>query len=99
MQRADIIQTLQQSLPQLQAEFGISRIGLFGSYAREEQTNKSDIDLIYELEEGKTLGFRNKLVVESRLRKMLGHQKVEFINSRYLNPIIRYQMQKDVIYV
>ena len=99
MQRADILQTLQQTLPQLREEFGISRIGLFGSYARDEQTAKSDIDLVYELEEGRTLGFRGKLVVEKRLRKVLGHRKIEFINSRYLNPIIRYEMQKDIIYV
>ncbi len=99
MQRADVIRTLEQNLPQLRKEFGIVRIGLFGSYARDEQTDKSDIDLLFELEEGRTLGFRHKLEVEKRLKKALGHRKIEFINSRYINPIVQYEMQKDLIYV
>ncbi|WP_266366848.1 nucleotidyltransferase family protein [Tellurirhabdus rosea] len=54
MQRAEILQTL--ALPQLREEFVTSRIGLFGSYARNEATDRSDIDLVYELAEGYTLG-------------------------------------------
>ncbi|OIN59884.1 nucleotidyltransferase family protein [Arsenicibacter rosenii] len=99
MERAEIISTLREVLPQLQQEFGIYKIGLFGSYARQQHTAKSDIDLVYELEEGKTLGFRNKLEVEKRLKKRLGKKKIEFINYRYLNPVIRVELLKDVIYV
>ncbi len=87
MERSEIISSIREVLPQLQQEFGIYRIGLFGSYARQQHTAKSDIDLVYKLE------------VEKRLKKRLGKKKIEFINYRYLNPVIRVEVLKDVIYV
>ena len=39
-----ILQRLKKNAPEI-SKFGVLQIGLFGSYVREEQTNKSDIDI------------------------------------------------------
>ncbi|MBD2756958.1 nucleotidyltransferase family protein [Spirosoma validum] len=47
--REFILETLKANRERLQKEFGIERIGLYGSFARNEQNEKSDIDLVYDL--------------------------------------------------
>ena len=43
-------------MPCLASEYGVKRIGLFGSYARDASTEKSDIDLVVEFSH--PIGFR-----------------------------------------
>ncbi len=50
--RYDIIKFLSDHLSSLKDEYNISRIGLFGSFARNEQNDSSDIDIILEFKEG-----------------------------------------------
>ncbi|MVM40460.1 DNA polymerase subunit beta [Spirosoma sp. HMF3257] len=93
-----ILETLRANRERLQIEFGIERIGLYGSFARNEQTEKSDIDLVYSLAEGRHLS----LVDRDRLQRILKKQmsrKPDLINQRYMNPFTKYTMLKDVIYV
>lgn len=96
--QAYILETLRASRERLRAEFGIERIGLYGSFARNEQTAKSDVDLVYTLTEGHRLS----LVDRDRLQRMLRrrvHRKPDLINQRYMNPFTEYTMLKEVIYV
>ena len=46
-----ILDTINQQHENIR-QFGINKVGLFGSYARDEQTEKSDIDFIVEFDEG-----------------------------------------------
>lgn len=93
-----ILKTLHANRERLRTEFGIERIGLYGSFARNEQTAKSDVDLVYTLTEGHRLS----LVDRDRLQRMLRrqvHRKPDLINQRYMNPFTEYTMLKEVIYV
>lgn len=54
--RDTLIQLLQREQAHLATEFGVSRIGLFGSYAKGQPDATSDIDIVVELEQ--PLGFR-----------------------------------------
>jgi hypothetical protein len=54
--RDRIVQLLQETQPYLAAEFGVSKIGLFGSYIQGQPTEASDIDLVVEFE--RPVGFR-----------------------------------------
>ncbi len=45
-----ILTHLKQQLPYLRSNFKVKSIGLFGSYARDEQTETSDIDMLVEFE-------------------------------------------------
>ncbi len=45
-----ITEKLREKYPYLVSEYGIRRIGLFGSYSKGEQTEDSDVDIIAEFE-------------------------------------------------
>lgn len=93
-----ILETLRANLDRLQSEFGIERIGLYGSFARNEQTEKSDIDLVYDLKQGYKLPWVEKDRLYRILRRQL-HRKMDLVDSQFMNPFIEYTMEKDVIYV
>ncbi|MEO6724443.1 MAG: nucleotidyltransferase domain-containing protein, partial [Blastocatellia bacterium] len=44
------IQLLRENYPHLVAEYGVKRIGLFGSYAKGSPKEQSDVDVIVEFE-------------------------------------------------
>ena len=44
-----IVQTLREHKPELQKKYPISRIGVFGSYARGVASEQSDIDIAVEI--------------------------------------------------
>lgn len=50
MKRADALNLLQQSKPELIERFGIKQLALFGSTARDRATEHSDIDVLVEFE-------------------------------------------------
>ena len=50
MQRDEILRVLAQFRDRRAKEFGITRIGIFGSLARGEATDASDVDVVVELE-------------------------------------------------
>ncbi len=93
-----ILQTLEVSRDRLRLEFGIEQIGLYGSFARNEQTEKSDIDIVYKLIDGRSLFLDEKERLQRMLRRKL-RRKLDLMDQRYLNPFTKYTMQKDVIYV
>ena len=41
-----ILELLEVELPSLRREYSVTKIGLFGSYARNEQEEGSDVDLL-----------------------------------------------------
>ena len=45
---AEILELLRVFKAQSAAKYGLRRIGIFGSVARGEQTNQSDVDICYE---------------------------------------------------
>ncbi len=50
LDKNSIMTILKQSYPYMTSEYGVKKIGLFGSYAKGRETEKSDIDLIAEFE-------------------------------------------------
>ena len=51
--KSPIFSRLEQSVPDLRADFGVKRIGIFGSFARGEQKRTSDVDVLVEFAHGK----------------------------------------------
>ena len=47
-QRTEILQLLSNYKPVAKKKYGLTRIGIFGSVARGEQTEQSDVDVCYE---------------------------------------------------
>ena len=69
--REQAVQLLQDKQPYLAAEFGVSKIGLFGSYAKGQSDESSDVDLVVEF--GRPIGFRFVELVDY-LENLLGRQ-------------------------
>jgi uncharacterized protein len=92
LEKDKIIQLIQESQPYLASEFGVSRIGLFGSYANGKANANSDIDLVIEFEQ--PLGFRFLELVEY-LENLLG-QEVDVLTPAGIQNIRVEQVAKNI---
>ena len=75
---------------------GIKRIGLFGSYARGEQREDSDIDLLVEFDEGKK-SFDNFMDLSFFLEDILG-KRIDLLTLESVSQFMRPYIEKDVYY-
>ena len=73
-------------------KFGVRRIGLFGSFARGEQTADSDLDFLVELEKP---SFRNFMDLAFYLEDRFG-RRVELITNGNLSPYIAPVVEREV---
>jgi predicted nucleotidyltransferase len=77
-------------------EYEISRMGIFGSISRNEQTDASDLDIYYE---GSVIGLLDSRDLQSDLENLLG-VRVDLIRKHnYMNPTFLKRIMKDIIYV
>jgi uncharacterized protein len=83
----------------LKEDYNILKVGLFGSYSTNTYSEESDIDLIYELEEGKRMGLKEVHELEKFFKNLFQIEKIDLVNSKYMNPIIGNEIKKTVIYV
>jgi len=97
--KTSILNHITRIKPFLTSTFGVNRIGLFGSYATNNATHASDIDLLVEFKSEIHLSYKQWLELESYLQEQLAFTKIELIDSRYLNPIIRLSSKDSTIYV
>lgn len=78
--------------------FGVNQIGLFGSYSRNEQSEKSDIDLLIDFVTGKE-SFDNYMAVYDFFEDIFKNEKVEVVTKNSLSPYIGPEILKEVLYV
>ena len=91
------------------SQFGISKIGLFGSYSKDEQTEKRDIDIFVELidnDEMLTNFYNLKSYLESTFSKKIDLVTSGQFDYKYKNPLVAKYKEKvkneilgSVIYV
>lgn len=84
-QRNIIIETLKPYNP--------IRIGVFGSVARGEDTEGSDIDILYKFD--KTVGIFTLMDIIQNLETKL-KKKVDMVSERYVNPLLKAEILKDL---
>ncbi len=89
------ITLINQNFEDLQKRFDVKKIAIFGSTARGENSAKSDIDIIVELE--KPIGFFAFIELENYLQKILG-KKVDLTTRNSLKPAIKKSILKEAIY-
>ena len=95
--KENILATLKTNKAEL-SKFGVTNVGLFGSYLRNEQTFKSDIDLLIDFEPGKE-NFDNYMAVYDIFESLFKNQKVEVVTKNGLSKYIGPKILKDVMYV
>ena len=92
----EIKQLLKQSKSVLQENYRVTELGVFGSYVRGEQTEKSDVDVLIDYEKAPTLF---KLVeLRSYLNELMG-MKVDVVTKKGLKPRIRERVLSEVVYL
>ncbi|WP_041445078.1 nucleotidyltransferase family protein [Syntrophobotulus glycolicus] len=88
----NVFEKLQEYKPILEERYSVGKIGVFGSYARNEQKEDSDIDIIVEFT--RPVGFQFidlKLYLEEILER-----KVDLVTPNALKSQIREQVLKEV---
>ena len=95
MTKEEILSKLQKNKDYIQNHFSVDKIGLFGSYAKDIQTNSSDIDFYVEFKEKSVDNLTGLwLYLEEQFNK-----KVEIIYPhKNSNKIILENIKKSVIY-
>jgi uncharacterized protein len=79
----DVFTLLRQNGEQLR-RFGVWRISVFGSFARGEPKDDSDVDILVEFETGRK-SFDNFLALAEFLEELFG-KKVDLLTPESLNP-------------
>ena len=92
----EYLHKLRQFKEEYSSEYCIERIGIFGSVARGEQTENSDIDIYYE---GKSLGLKSLVDFPMQLEKFLGAPVDVVRNHGNLRPSFVKRIMRDIIYV
>ena len=97
MRSADEILTiLDRTKPELERRFGVRRIGLYGSYACGTQTEKSDIDLLVELQEPKNDALAGLYIY---IEQVLGREvDIRRLSKKIDTPFVR-RIEREALFV
>ncbi len=84
--------------PELHDRFGVSEIGVFGSYVRQEENSESDIDVLVEFEQGSKVTLFTLMDLEEYLTNVFA-KKVDVVMKKGLKPIIGRQILREVEFI
>lgn len=90
----DIIYILRRRDREIKELFQVKRIGLFGSFARGEENESSDVDIMVEFEQPT---FDNFMKLAFFLEDLLG-RKVELVTPDSLSPYIAPYVKDEVVW-
>jgi predicted nucleotidyltransferase len=96
--KEDILGFVRQNRDYLKELFHIKKIGLFGSFVHNEQTEDSDIDIIIELEDNTPAIYELK----EDLRAFFGEhfqRDVDIAREKYLKSYANAQINNEAVYV
>lgn len=95
-QKNRILSALKENTPALFEKYGVSRIGIFGSVARDDASRESDVDIFYEMS-------RPNLFTVVHLKKDLENIlpcSVDLVRYREtMNLLLKKRIEKDCVYV
>ncbi|NUO09367.1 MAG: nucleotidyltransferase domain-containing protein [Candidatus Brocadia sp.] len=96
MKKEDIISFISGHKTEFKQRFGVRRIGIFGSYARDEGREGSDIDIVVELEKPDLFCL---IGIKQAVEEALGG-RVDIVRLRdKMNMALRRKIERDVVYV
>jgi uncharacterized protein len=89
-----ILDTIRSHAPVLRSKYKVQSLAVFGSYARYEQTDTSDVDMLVEFTEPVSLFVL--IDTELYLSELLG-LKVDLVMKRSLRPELQQSVFRDAI--
>ena len=94
--KTEILALLGRYKPTAQEKYGITKLGIFGSVARGEQTAGSDVDVCYE---GQAPSFLTLDKIQTELEQLFDC-KVDLVRVRdNMNSLLRQRILRDGIFV
>lgn len=91
---------LQDLLKEFMAEHGpdyhLQRLGFFGSYARDQATAESDVDIVFATDQPNLF---NTAMMKQDLEALLGRQVDVVRLHQYLTPGFRARLEQEAVYV
>lgn len=89
-----LLQEKREAILELAAKHGARNVRVFGSVARHEADEQSDIDFLVEMEPGRSLLDMGGLLMD--LRELLGRE-VDIVTERGLKPRIRERVLQEAV--
>lgn len=96
MKQDKILEKLHKQLPLLKERYHVKKIGIFGSFVRNEQKKGSDVDVLVEFET--PIGFFEFIRLENFLSRSL-RKKVDLVSKKSIKPTVKKEIIKEVRYV
>jgi predicted nucleotidyltransferase len=96
MNKQRALDLLSRSKPELQARFGVTRLALFGSTARDTATNDSDIDILVAFDGPATS--KRYFGVQFYLEDLFG-RPVDLVTEKALRPELRPYIEQEQVNV
>ncbi len=93
----EIVEYLKKNKRFLYERFGVTKMGIFGSFVRGEQVVSSDIDMIVDIEKARK-NIHSFLQLKRFLEKEL-EKKIDLGFEASLKPIVRNKIREQIIYV
>ena len=92
--KANILNYLKEHYSEFKNKYNVEKIGLFGSYARDEATENSDIDIFVKMKPS----LFDMVAIKEQIENDL-NRKVDIIREhKNIKPIFLKMIQKDLIY-
>jgi uncharacterized protein len=93
--KEDILRKLTEVKPMLKEKYMLEEIALFGSFARDEQNDKSDIDIMVKL---KNINYRNLCNTVYSLYDLFPNMKVQVVSKGGIKPQYFERLKNDLLY-
>jgi predicted nucleotidyltransferase len=94
--RVEYMNILQRFKQEHGAEYGITRIGIFGSMARGEQTEESDVDVVVE---APVMSLFTRIGIKHKLEEMMGIPVDVVRKTDFMRPRFKARIEKEAVYV
>lgn len=92
----DALALLRQATPELKKRFGVSKIGIFGSYIRGEERPDSDVDVLVLFRKGEET-FDNYMDCKFYLEDLFG-RKVDLVMKGAIKKRLKPYIISEVVY-
>lgn len=93
----DLIDVLRRHRSELQQRYGVTSIGVFGSWVRTSAGSESDVDILVEFDD-RPLSLLQFISLRDELTDMLGIP-VDLVEKDVLKPRIGERVREEVVYV
>ena len=95
MNKKVILDCLSNHFKEFKEKYNVEKIGLFGSYARDEATEESDIDIFVKMPPK----MFDRIAIKNLIQDGLGKEVDIVREHKHIDSLLMEMIQKDIIYV